>query len=113
MSTTATESATQESLIRTHGSGYQGWALWARQTMAILQLELVKNFWGRRALLLYLIAALPVALVSMLSLLPPDADEMRELGRLSQVYAAIYGGLILRTLIFFGCAWVFMNLFRG
>src|SRR5215475_9197302 len=26
---------------------------------------------------------------------------------------AIYGGLILRTLIFFGCAWVFMNLFRG
>ena len=32
---------------------------------------------------------------------------------MSIVYAAIYGGLILRTLVFFGCAWVFMNLFRG
>jgi ABC-type transport system involved in multi-copper enzyme maturation permease subunit len=113
MSTTAIESDPQETSARAHGSGYHGWALWTRQTLAILQLELVKNFWGRRALLLYVIAALPVALVSMLSLIPPDADEMRELGRLSQVYAAIYGGLILRTLIFFGCAWVFMNLFRG
>ncbi|MDI1243689.1 MAG: hypothetical protein PSX80_17400 [bacterium] len=113
MSTSPTENEMQQPSLSVHGTGYHGWALWMRQTLAILQLELVKNFWGRRALLLYLIAALPVALVSMLSLLPPDADEMRELGRLSQVFAAIYGGLILRTLIFFGCAWVFMNLFRG
>jgi ABC-type Na+ efflux pump permease subunit len=32
---------------------------------------------------------------------------------LSLVYAVVYGGLILRTLVFFGCAWLFMNLFRG
>ena len=102
MSTSGTDNEAQLQSARAHGSGYHGWALWTRQTLAILQLELVKNFWGRRVLLLYLIAALPVALVSMLSLLPPDADEMGELGRLSQVYAAIYGGLILRTLIFFG-----------
>ncbi|HEY3580729.1 MAG TPA: hypothetical protein VGK82_09300, partial [Pyrinomonadaceae bacterium] len=24
-----------------------------------------------------------------------------------------YNGLILRTIVFFGCAWIFMNLFRG
>ena len=91
----------------------QGLKLWTRQTLAILQLEIAKNFLGRRALLLYVIALIPVALVSMLALVPPDADEMNNLGQLSQVYAAIYGGLILRTLVFFGCAWVFMNLFRG
>ena len=91
----------------------QGLKLWTRQALAILQLGIAKNFLGRRALLLYVIALIPVALVSMLALVPPDADEMNNLGQLSQVYAAIYGGLILRTLVFFGCAWVFMNLFRG
>jgi hypothetical protein len=44
---------------------------------------------------------------------PPDTSEMENIGLLGQVYAAVYGGLILRTLVFFGCAWVFMNLFRG
>lgn len=91
----------------------QGPDVWVRQTLAILQLEITKNFLSRRALLLYLIALLPVALVSMLAMVPPDMDEMRSVGHLGQVYAAIYGGLILRTLVFFGCAWVFMNLFRG
>jgi hypothetical protein len=38
---------------------------------------------------------------------------MENFSELSVVYAGIYGGLILRTLVFFGCAWVFMNLFRG
>ena len=89
------------------------WSLWIRQTLAILRLEIKKNFLSRRALLLYPIAALPLGLLSMLALFPPDTDEMQNFGMLSQVFAAIYGGLILRTLVFFGCAWVFMNLFRG
>ncbi|HEV7377432.1 MAG TPA: hypothetical protein VGN95_22135, partial [Pyrinomonadaceae bacterium] len=29
------------------------------------------------------------------------------------IFAGIYGGLILRTIVFFGCAWIFMNLIRG
>ncbi len=29
------------------------------------------------------------------------------------VFADLYDGMILRTVIFFGCAWIFMNLFRG
>lgn len=89
------------------------WSLWTRQTLAILRLEIRKNFLSRRALLLYLIAGLPLVLLSMLALFPPPTDEMENFGQLSQVYAGIYGGLILRTLVFFGCAWVFMNLFRG
>jgi ABC-type transport system involved in multi-copper enzyme maturation permease subunit len=89
------------------------WSLWARQTLAILRLEIKKNFLSRRALLLYPMAGLPVALLSMLALVPPDTSEMENFALLGQVYAAVYGGLILRTLVFFGCAWVFMNLFRG
>ena len=90
------------------------WSLWTRQTLAILSLEIRKNFLSRRALLLYLMAGLPLVLLSALALFPPPPnDELGSFNEMSQVYAAIYGGLILRTLIFFGCAWVFMNLFRG
>jgi ABC-type transport system involved in multi-copper enzyme maturation permease subunit len=89
------------------------WDLWTRQTLAIMRLEIRKNFLSRRALLLYLIAVAPLVLLTVLALIPPDTDEMENFNQFSQVYAAIYGGLILRTLVFFGCAWVFMNLFRG
>ena len=89
------------------------WSLWTRQTLAIMGLEIRKNFLSRRALLLYLIAGAPLVLLTMLALFPPDADEMANFSEFSQVYAVIYGALILRTLVFFGCAWVFMNLFRG
>jgi ABC-type transport system involved in multi-copper enzyme maturation permease subunit len=89
------------------------WSLWIRQTLAILRLEIKKNFFSRRALLLYPIAAMPLVLLSMLALFPPQNEDMENLGLLNQIFAAVYGGLILRTLIFFGCAWVFMNLFRG
>jgi len=89
------------------------WSLWTRQVLAILRLEIKKNFLSRRAFLLYLIAGMPLVLLSMLALFPPPTDEMENFSQLGQVYAGIYGGLILRTLIFFGCAWVFMNLFRG
>jgi ABC-type transport system involved in multi-copper enzyme maturation permease subunit len=84
-----------------------------RQILAIAGLEIRKNFLSRRALLLYLIAGLPLVVLSMLALFPPPANEMQNFNELGQVYAGVYGGLILRTLVFFGCAWVFMNLFRG
>lgn len=95
------------------GAARSSVSLWKRQIFAIMSLEIRKNFLSRRALLLYMIALLPLGLLGLLALFPPDTDEMRNFGQLGLVYAAIYGGLILRTLVFFGCAWVFMNLFRG
>lgn len=89
------------------------WSLWARQTVEITRLEIGKNMFGRRSLLLYPIAALPVFLLTMIALFPPPTEEMRNFAMLNQIYAAVYGGLILRTVVFFGCAWAFMNLFRG
>ncbi len=43
------------------------WSLWARQTLAVLRLELGRNFLGRRALLLYLLAALPLVPLAVLA----------------------------------------------
>jgi ABC-type transport system involved in multi-copper enzyme maturation permease subunit len=98
------------------GASRLPWGLWAQQTLAILQLELRKNFLSRRALLIYVLAALPIFLLFLLALLPPDDGVSSEFGNfndLSQIFSAIYNTLILRAVVFFGCAWIFMNLFRG
>jgi ABC-type transport system involved in multi-copper enzyme maturation permease subunit len=105
--------STVQTMPNVRRSSASSWSLWTRQTLAIMGLEIKKNFLGRRALLLYLIAVAPLGLISTLALFPPDTDEMGNFSEFTQVYAIIYGGLILRTLVFFGCAWVFMNLFRG
>jgi ABC-type transport system involved in multi-copper enzyme maturation permease subunit len=109
-------SATVEARERLNALGQSAqlpWSLWGRQVAAVMRLELRKNFLSRRSLLLYLLAGTPLALLALLDLFPPPSNEFNDFTLLSVMYAAIYNGLILRTLIFFGCAWVFMNLFRG
>ena len=46
-------------------------------------------------------------------MITPPGNEWRDFNQYSIIYSIIYNGLILRTLVFFGSAWIFMNLFRG
>ncbi|HEV8368318.1 MAG TPA: hypothetical protein VGQ39_10240 [Pyrinomonadaceae bacterium] len=89
------------------------WSLWLRQIVAILRLEIQKNFLGRRSILIYLITLLPLFPLLILAVVTPPGREWQEFSRYSTIYAVLYNGLILRTVVFFGCAWIFMNLFRG
>jgi ABC-type transport system involved in multi-copper enzyme maturation permease subunit len=92
------------------------WSLWMRQIRAILRIEVKKNFWGRRAILIYLLAAIPVFLTFLLTFVHPQgAADIRKNWTSAQTAFAmvIYRGLILQTIVYFGCAWIFMNLFRG
>lgn len=89
------------------------WTLWLRQIAAIFSFELHKNFLGRRALLIYLLALLPLFPLLVLAVFQPPDNEWRDFNNLSLIYSVLYNGLILRTVVFFGCAWIFMNLFRG
>lgn len=89
------------------------WGLWLRQIRAILRLELQKNFLSRRSILIYLIASLPLFPLMVLALLRPPGNEWQDFSFLGKFYAFLYNGFILRTVVFFGCAWIFMNLFRG
>jgi ABC-type transport system involved in multi-copper enzyme maturation permease subunit len=93
-----------------------GWLLWIHQMLAILRLEVKKNFLSRRATLIYLLAAAPVLLWAALVTFDSGArrDFSQNFGEAQSIFANfIYEGLILRTAVFFGCAWTFMNLFRG
>jgi len=88
------------------------WALWRRQIASILRLEVRKNFTGKRSILIYMLALLPVAI--MVALVSVHSDDIREnFPQASVIFANLYEGMILRTVVFFGCAWIFMNLFRG
>ena len=87
--------------------------LWLRQIAAIMRLELKKNFFGKRAFLVYLLAFMPVGLFSLIAILPPAARDWLDFAQYPVLFSVIYNALILRTVVFFGCAWIFMNLFRG
>jgi len=89
------------------------WGLWLRQIAAIFRLEIEKNFLSRRSILIYLIALLPLFPLVLLAFVTPRTNEFRDFNQYGITYSIIYNGFILRTLIFFGSAWIFMNLFRG
>jgi hypothetical protein len=89
------------------------WALWFRQIGAIFRLEIEKNFLGRRSILLYLLALLPIVKLLLLAPFTPPGRDWQDFTRFHMIFAIYYGGLILRTFVFFGCGWIFMNLFRG
>jgi hypothetical protein len=99
-------------VIQTAEKSSLPWGLWLRQISAIVGLEVQKNFLSRRSILIYMIAVLPLLPLMVLALFQPPDSEFT-FNNLGKIYAVLYHGLILRTVVFFGCAWIFMNLFRG
>src|SRR5947209_17338314 len=99
--------------IESPGKQALPWSLWLRQIAAIMRLEVKKNFFGKRAFLVYLLAFMPIGLLGMIAILPPAAREWLDFTAYPKLFSGMYNALILRTVVFFGCAWIFMNLFRG
>jgi hypothetical protein len=89
------------------------WSLWLRQILAIMRLDVEKNFLGKRAVLIYLLALMPIGLLTLIAVVKPNDRDWIDFAQYPQLFSVIYNALILRTVVFFGCAWIFMNLFRG
>ena len=106
-------SASTEVITESRPSRNDSWSLWSGQIAAIMRLEVRKNFIGKRAILIYLLAGTPILLMAALSAQISWGSPGQNIGELNIIFANLYEGLILRTIIFFGCAWIFMNLFRG
>lgn len=87
-----------------------GLALWRRQAGAVLALELRGLLGTRRALPLAALAALPVAVMVASGAI---ADHHLSLGAAKAAFGGVFGRLILGACVFFGCALVFTQLFRG
>lgn len=90
------------------------WGLWGRQVLAVLRLELLRAYFGKRSILLYLLAAatlLPFTVRFLgVSLGFVEAGETAD----SMIaYAGIWNVLVLRIGLYLSSVWVFMNLVRG
>jgi ABC-type transport system involved in multi-copper enzyme maturation permease subunit len=107
-------SSTAETIQPNAGAVSGGSAsLWMRQIAAIMRLELKKNFFGKRSFLIYLLALMPIGLLLLVAVVQPADKDWTDFASLPKIYSVIFNGMILRTVVFFGCAWIFMNLFRG
>ncbi len=89
------------------------WSLWRAQILAILRLEIKKNFLARRGLWIYLLAAAPAVLMWTRVLVDMRHERVGDLGRDSLIFAAMFQFFYLRLAVFFGCVGVFLKLFRG
>jgi hypothetical protein len=88
-----------------------------RQTLAVSRLEIGRNLIGLRALGIYLLAGLPVALVLLFAwgrmTFTGDPGELPAAGDLSREFGAFFGQLFTRLVLFFVCLLVFTRLFRA
>lgn len=84
--------------------------LWTRQIRGVLALELRKTLFGRRSLLVYLIAGAPVGLSALILILTLIFGDDAGGG---SVFASFYFHFVLMMVTFFGAASIFTNLFRG
>lgn len=87
-----------------------------RQLGAIFRIELRQRFVGLRIVAPLLLAAAPVLLLLLAAtivLLNRDPGSATGVGEAVKIFAEVYHTLILRFCVFFGCAAIFLILFRG
>jgi ABC-type transport system involved in multi-copper enzyme maturation permease subunit len=85
------------------------------QISGILRLELSKNLLSVRAMPIYLLAAMAPLVVVVFVLVSSVAGTPSEFQGPAgaPTFFAIIFQFILNVVIYFGCVWLFMNLFRG
>ncbi|MGH9395648.1 MAG: hypothetical protein ACRD18_02185 [Terriglobia bacterium] len=89
------------------------WWFWRVQVLAVLRLELKRNFFVKRALWIYLLALAPVVIFGIGTLWRIKFHAYSELGFDVHSFAVAFQLFFLRFAVFFGCAGVFLNLFHG
>ena len=89
------------------------WKVLSRQVGGLMRLELRRLLLSHRVILLGLAASVPVLIVLFVALLPIDGQSVLERFGNRSVYGNIYQTVFLRAVVFFGCLYVFFNLFRG
>lgn len=90
-------------------------SLWLRQVAVVARHEVPRNMLRGRALPLYLLAGMPIVVTLLMLVIGSMVSEARELDTLAgtaMVYAHVFQ-FIVRLVLYAGCVWIFMNLFRG
>ncbi len=90
-------------------------AIWLRQLIAMLRIELGKCLFSKRALISYILALLPILLFMTLGFGTAFGSDtgINSVEQARQIYAEVFTTLILAGVIFLGSAATFISLFRG
>lgn len=90
-------------------------AIWHRQLIATLRIELGKCLFSKRALISYILALIPVLLFIIIAIgtFYGWTRGINNVEKARQIYAEIFTTLILGGVIFLGSAAIFISLFRG
>jgi ABC-type transport system involved in multi-copper enzyme maturation permease subunit len=89
------------------------WRLWSAQIGAVLRLEWKKSFLPRRGLWIYILALAPVLIFAARAIHLASSASPPNAGEDARLFAGVFQFFFLRFAVFFGCAGIFMNLFRG
>lgn len=89
------------------------WRLWTAQVAAVVRLELKKTFSSRRAVAIYLLAAMLPAIIILHVFAYLKGWQHCDGGEDPVIFAGIFEFFYLRGVVFFGCVVMFLNLFRG
>ncbi len=95
------------------GSKGVDWTLLGRQVGGLVRLELRRLLMTRRAVILGLAASVPVVIVLLVGSIPIGGQTVLERFGNRVVYETIFETVFLGAILFFGCLYVFFNLFRG
>lgn len=89
-----------------------GLRLWRPQAWTIARSEIVPSLLGRRALPVLLLVGMPLALMLLRALLMPEVARAN-LSHATTEFAEVFNLFILRFIVFFTNAVIFVRLFRG
>lgn len=89
------------------------WRLWAAQIAAIIRLEIKKSVASRRAIAIYVLAAMQVVIIVLHVFAYLRGWQRCDGGEDPSIFAAVFQLFYLRGVVFFGCVVMFLNLFRG
>jgi ABC-type transport system involved in multi-copper enzyme maturation permease subunit len=86
--------------------------LWRSQTWIIAKSEVRRTLFSRRSLAVYLLVAMPLALMVLRAIFMPDSLRVNAPDATNE-FAEVFFFFILRFVIFFANAVIFVRLFRG
>lgn len=94
------------------GGNSHGWPLWRHQITVLAMQEIGRSLLSKRSLAIYLLAAMPVGLAVLRALFLPDSQRDHA-GHTTTEFAQIFHFFLLRFIVFFSTALLFVKLFRG
>ena len=86
--------------------------LWRTQVWTLAKTEIRRNLFSRRSLPLYLLVAMPMAIMILRAIFLPESERL-DPPKATAEFAEVFVFFLLRFIVFFTNAVIFVRLFRG